>query len=311
MPVLLFKTEFASLPPWQAALRERMPELEVRLWPALGDAADIEYALVWKPPPDLFSALPNLKVIFSLGAGLDHLLKGVYLPPGVPVVRMQDSALTEGMCEYAVYMALRFLRRMAVYEAQQRSREWRHHLPQPRACELRAGVLGMGVIGRAVAGKLAAMGFEVAGWSRTSKRVADVQNFHGAGQLQAFLERSDILVCVLPLTEATRGILDRARMTRLPRGAFIINIGRGEHLVEQDLLELLEEGHIAGAALDVFAAEPLPDEHPFWRHPRITVTPHNASVTNPDTASAHVVDNIRRAMRGQPLTSVVDLTRGY
>jgi len=247
LPVLLFKTEFADPPPWKAALQQNMPDLEVRLWPDIGDARDIEYALVWKPPADLFDALPNLKVIFSLGAGLDHLLNGVRLPAGVPVVRMQDTALTEGMSEYTVYMALRHLRNMAVYEQQQNTRQWRQHLPQLRASEVRAGVLGMGVIGSAVAGSLATMGFDVAGWSRTPKDVAAVQSFHAEDQLERFLARSDILVCVLPLTKATHGIINAANMRKLPRGAYIINIGRGEHLVEQDLLESLAQGHLTGA----------------------------------------------------------------
>jgi glyoxylate/hydroxypyruvate reductase A len=311
LPVLLFKSDFADPPPWKSALQENMPELEVRLWPEVGDARDIDYALVWKPPVDLFDALPNLKVIFSLGAGLDHLLNGVRLPTGVPVVRMHDTALTEGMSEYTVYMALRHLRRMAVYEQQQNARQWRPHLPQLRASEVRAGVLGLGVIGAAVAGSLAAVGFDVAGWSRAPKDIAAVHSFHGDDQFDRFLARTDILVCVLPLTEATHGIINATNMRKLPRGAYVINIGRGEHLVEQDLLELLAQGHIGGAALDVFRVEPLPDGHPFWTHPRITLTPHCASLTNPFTASQHVVANIHRAMRGQPLSNVADLARGY
>ena len=184
MPVLLFKTDFPDPPPWKAALQAHMPELDVRVWPEVGDQRDIEYALVWNPSADLFDALPNLKVIFSVGAGLDHLLNGVKLPAGVPVVRMQDIALTEGMCEYTVYMALRHLRRMTRYEEQQRAREWCALVPQPRAAEMGVGVLGMGVIGSAVANSLAAVGFNVAGWSRTPKTLNAVQSFHGADQFE-------------------------------------------------------------------------------------------------------------------------------
>ncbi len=311
MPVLLLKSDIER-PGWPAALRARLPDLEVRVWPALGDPGEIDYALVWRPGADLLTRLPALRIIFSLGAGLDHLLnERVRLPPGVPIVRMVDPALTEGMSEYAVYMSLRFHRRMGEYDAQQRERVWRVLTPQPRAGERCIGVMGLGEIGGDIAVKLAGLGFDVSGWSRSPRKLENVRTLHGEAGLAAMLERSQILICVLPLTGETRGILNRDSLGRLPRGSYLINAGRGAHLVEDDLLSLLASGHLAGAALDVFEREPLAPTHPFWDHPRIVVTPHAASLTNPETAAVNIVDNIRRQRAGQALRNLVDPVRGY
>ncbi|MFQ6024595.1 MAG: 2-hydroxyacid dehydrogenase, partial [Acidiferrobacterales bacterium] len=283
-----------------------MPELEVRVWPDRGNPEEIEYALVWQPLHDALSNLPNLKVIFSLGAGVDHLLKETGLPEGVPIVRMVDPGLSEGMREYVLFHVLRYHRHMLEYEIQQRECRWQE-LPQTRPGDRRIGIMGLGVLGAEVAQKLTALGFAVAGWSRTAKMIDGVDSFHGRDQLDQFLEHTDILVCLLPLTSETEGILNRRTFAALPGGAYVINVARGRHLIEEHLLEALDSEHIAGATLDVFRTEPLPRDHPFWRHPKVTVTPHIASITSPDTGAIPVVENIRRHQKGEPLTNVVDV----
>jgi glyoxylate/hydroxypyruvate reductase len=310
MPALLLISppEIADI--WQEALRRAIPALEVRVWPDTGGRAEIEYAVVWKPPADSMRELPNLKAIFSLGAGVDYLFTGTELPRDVPVVRMIDPALTEGMTEYVLYHVLRYHRHMSDYEAQQRQRRW-SELPQTRPGDRNIGIMGLGVIGGDAASKLALLGFSVAGWSRSAKRLQHVRSFFGRDQLEAFLRRTEILACLLPLTPETEGILNKDTFAALPRGAFVISAGRGGHLIETDLVAALGSGHIAGATLDVFQTEPLPAEHPLWGHPKVTVTPHVASITNPYTASMQVAENIRRLQRGEALVGVVDRQRRY
>jgi len=273
-------------------------------------AAQIDYALVWAPRPGQLARLPNLKLIFSLGAGLDHLEGDGILPPAVPVIRMVEAQLTAGMTEYVLYHALRFHRDMPAYDAQQRRGEWRM-LAQIPAGERRVGILGLGVLGAAAARALVSLGFDVAGWSRARKSITGVASFAGDGELPALLARSDILVCLLPLTAATASILCAANFAHLPPGAFVINAGRGGHCVEADLLAALDSGRIAGAALDVFSVEPLPADSPLWTHPRVAITPHAASKTLPASSARHVIANIRRHRNGQAAGPVANLARGY
>ena len=310
MPILLCKGELDNWPHWKQALESRMPELEVRIWPDLSDPREIEYVLIWTPVDDVLHSLPNLKVIFSLGAGVDHLLQQPGMRWDLPIVRMVDPALTEGVSEYVLFHVLRYHRRMPEYEVLQRERSWRQ-LRQITPQERKVGIMGLGVIGADTAGKLATLGFDVAGWSRISGGLLGVECFQGREQLTPFLARTEILVCLLPLTAETDGIIDRQTLEALPRGAYLINAARGGHVVENDLLAALDSGHISGATLDVFATEPLPKDHPFWDHPKVTVTPHIASLTNPSTASAQIIDNVRRHQRGEPLTDLVNVTRGY
>ncbi|MDX1512417.1 MAG: glyoxylate/hydroxypyruvate reductase A [Gammaproteobacteria bacterium] len=310
MPVLLFISEIEPPGPWKRALEAQMPGLEVRIWPDLGEAGEVDYVLCWKPDVSVVGTLTRLKAIFSLGAGVDHLAGVSDQLPGVPVVRMVEPALTEGMTEYVVYQVLGFHRRMPEYAAQRARREWRE-LPQTRPQERGVGIMGLGVLGSEAARALVYFGFDVSGWSRTPKRLEGVTSFAGDDTLEAFLSRCEILVCMLPLTPATEGIINRETLRRLPPGAAVINVGRGGHLVEDDLLEALDSGHISGAALDVFEREPLPPDHPFWAHPRIIVTPHIASLTNPDTGARVVADNIARCEAGKALDNEIDFSRGY
>ncbi len=310
MPTLLFKSAIDDPLRWKRALEAKMPDLEVCVWPECGNTEKVEYALVWGEIGDMLRTLPNLKIVFSLGAGVDHLLPQEGLPRDVPTVRMLDAALTQGMSEYLMYHVLRFHRRMSEYESQQRARVWRP-MPQTEARDCRIGIMGLGVLGGDAAEKFHALGFPVSGWSRGPKSRSDIRCYHGKAQLKAFLRDLRVLVCLLPLTADTTGIINRDTLAALPRGACVVNAARGGHVVDNDLLAALDAGDLAGAVLDVFEHEPLPASHPFWSHPRVTLTPHIASLTNPDTAASHVVDNVRRQRRGEPLVGVVDAAKGY
>ncbi len=307
---LLFRSPVDSATRWRARLGALMPGLEIRVWPDIGDPAAIDYALVWRPEPGLLAALPRLKLILSLGAGVDHILGDPYLPPRVPIVRLVDPYLTDAMSEYVVLQVLRLHRQDFDYRAQQQAGIWRE-LDQKNAGERPVGILGFGEIGQAAGRKLAALGFPVSGWSRRERPVAGFRTHAGPEGLARLLGESEILVCLLPLTAATEGILCARTFAALPSGAGLVNAGRGAHLVEQDLIPALDSGQLSGAALDVFGEEPLPPGHPFWHHPRILVTPHIAGTTNPATAAPIVLDTIRRFETGQPLLNQVDPALGY
>lgn len=307
---LLFASADDPAADWVPLLHAAIPDLTIRVWPDVGDPAEIDFALVWRPHPGLLDGLPNLKLVFSLGAGVDAVLTGGALPDHVPLVRMVDDGLTEGMTEYVVLHCLAWHRQAGAYRAQQAERRW-HPLRETLARERRVGVMGLGVLGGDAARALAALRFDVSGWSRSPKSIPGVRCFHGAEHLPDFLARCDILVCLLPLTADTQGILNADLFARLPDGAVLINVARGGHLVEADLLAALDSGRLRGATLDVFATEPLPETHPFWAHPAVEVTPHVASITHPRTAVRQIAANIRNHASGKPLAGVVDRRRGY
>jgi glyoxylate/hydroxypyruvate reductase len=307
---ILFRSTPAATARWRPLLGALMPEHEIRYWPEVGDKAAIDYALVWQPEPGLLAGLPNLKLIFGLGAGIDHLLHDPALPREVPIVRLVDPYMTDAMSEFVVLSVLRLHRQDLDYLAQQRAALWQER-DQKNAAERPIGILGFGTLGRDAGRKLQALGFPVAGWSRRPQQVAGFASHAGAAGLDSLLAQSEILVCLLPLTAATTGILNARNFALLPRGAGLVNAGRGGHLVEADLIAALAAGQLGGAVLDVFAEEPLPPDHPFWRHPRIIVTPHVAAETHPPTAAPIIRDAIRRYEAGMPVDNVVDLARGY
>lgn len=310
MPNLLFISEIDPPGPWKKALEECVPGLEVKVWPDADTSREFDYVLCWKPPISALKDLTGVRAVFSLGAGVDHLAELAETMNDVPVVRMVEPALTEGMTGYVVYQVLRFHRSMPEYEAQRARREWRE-LPQIRPRDRRIGIMGLGVLGTEAASALVALGFDVSGWSRSAKSIEGVRSFSGTGELPAFLAQSDVLICMLPLTPETQGIINRDTISRLPAGAVVINVGRGGHLVEPDLIEALDSGHLAGAALDVFQVEPLPEEHPFWTHPRITMTPHIASLTNPLTGARVIAEHIERLESGMEPEHRVNFAKGY
>ena len=297
---ILFRSTPAATARWRPLLGELMPEHEFRFWPEIGDPAAIEYAMVWQPPPGLLAGLPNLRLIVGLGAGVDHLLRDPELPRHVPIMRLVDPYMTDAMSEYVVLQVLRLHRQDLDYLAQQRARLWEER-EQKNAAERPVSILGFGTLGQDAGRKLRALGFPVAGFT----------TFAGADGLAALAARSEILVCLLPLTAATEGILNAGLFARLPHGAGLVNAGRGGHLIEADLIPALDSGQLSGAVLDVLREEPLPPEHPFWGHPRIVVTPHIAAETHPPTAAAIIRDAIRRFAAGLPVANCVDWTRGY
>lgn len=307
---LLYRSASPYAELWKSELERRVPGLDFRAYPEIGDKEDIAVALVWKPPRGLLASLPRLKLIVSLGAGVDHLLGDPELPRDVPIMRLVDPYMVAQMSEYVLMQVLRLHRQDLAYAAQQRDEVWRE-LPQPEAAQRRVGILGLGQFGANAAATLRAHGFDVAGWSRRPKTIDGVTCHHGEAGFAAVLARSDILVCLLPLTSETSGILDKHAFALLPKGAMVINVGRGSHLVEEDLLAALDTGQLGGAALDVFRDEPLPQGHPIWRHPRIIVTPHIAAVTNPLTGAQIVADAIHRLREGRSLSNLVDRALRY
>ncbi|MEA2756295.1 MAG: glyoxylate/hydroxypyruvate reductase [Aliidongia sp.] len=308
--IVAFTSSYDSFHLWEPALRRAMPEIDLRPALEIGDPAEIDAAIVWRPPPGWLAGLPNLKLILSQGAGVDHILNDPLRPPHVPIVRLVDPYMTSLMVEYVTFQVLRLHLREPEFRRQQGRCEWREAGP-PLARDRRVGILGLGELGAAVAAALATLGFEVAGWSRTPKDLPGIASFSGTEALDAFLARTEILVCLMPLTAATRGILGRTTFDRLPRGAGVINAGRGGHLVEADLLEALASGQIADAVLDVFETEPLPHDHAFWHHPQIVVTPHVAARTNPTTAAQAMAANLRRLASGEAFPDRVDPETGY
>jgi glyoxylate/hydroxypyruvate reductase A len=308
---ILFYSLSDSQPDWTSAIAKVMPGESLRIWPDIGAREEIEFAIVWKPPPGLLASLPNLKGILSLGAGIDHLVSDPQLPRHLPIVRLIDPSLTAQMSEYVVMNVLRHHRLMPDYARQQAAGVWKPLLPPPLAHERRVGVMGLGVLGRDALAKLAPFGFRLRGWSRGPHDIAGVECFHGAQGLLPFLAGCDILVCLLPLSDMTRGILDAERLAALPRGASLVNAARGAHVIAADLIAALDSGQIAGATLDVFEPEPLPPDHPFWRHPRVTVTPHAAGWTIPDSAAGYMAAAMAAIRAGRRPTGLVDLSVGY
>ena len=311
---LVYVSESEVPDPWRDALVPEMPEVDFErdfhVWPEVPDPASVDVAIVWRPPPGALNDFPNLRAVINLGAGVDAIMADATYPRKVPLVRMVDPALTRHMSEFIVHRVLHFHRKFHIYDRMQRDHDWRE-LPQDDTLQKRVGILGLGHLGADAARRLAPFGFRLAGWSRTEKDIDGVQSFHGEAGLMPFLARTDILVCLLPLTPETEGILNARTLAALPPGAYVINAGRGPQMVEADLLEALDGGHLAGAALDVFHQEPQPGDSPFWDHPKVLLTPHVASLSSPASAAAEIAENIRRVRRGEPPNDVVDMGAGY
>jgi glyoxylate/hydroxypyruvate reductase A len=306
---LVFAGADEYLATFQEAAR-RVPQIDLVPYRPGMDLAGIRYLLMWRPVPGLAAAMPDLRAIFCFGAGVERLLGCTDIPQDIPIVRMVEPGLTQGMTEYVLWQTLRHHRRIWELEEAQAEGRWAPHW-YPAAWERPVGILGLGELGLAAGAKLAEFGFPVRGWSRHRKEQAGITSFAGLDELPAFLDGLEILVCLLPLTDATRGILNADLLARLKPGASLINAGRGGHLVEGDLLAALESGRLQAASLDVFSQEPLPADHPFWRHKRIFMTPHNASDTDPGGGLGEIARQIARDAAGLPLEHVADRQRGY
>ncbi|VVN66122.1 Glyoxylate/hydroxypyruvate reductase A [Pseudomonas fluorescens] len=306
---LLYKADPVRGEQWKRLFAEHAPDIEWRAWPDIGDPKDIRYLAAWQAPDDLETLLPNLQVLFALSAGVDQLDLD-RLPTTLPVVRLLDPSITRGMCEYASFAVLSLHRDMLRYRQQQMARCWQAHLLQP-AAKRRVGVMGLGTQAQQILATLQTFGFDLSGWARSEHRIAGVDCFAGAEQLPAFLSQCDIVLCVLPLTEQTKGILNRQLFQHLPKGAALVNMGRGGHLIEEDLLEALASGQLSAAVLDVLEQEPAAPDHPFWHHPQILLTPHIAAMTQPESAFSVLLENIRRHQRGESMLGQVDRERSY
>jgi glyoxylate/hydroxypyruvate reductase len=300
---------------WGKTMQAARPTMAVRVWPNVGDVADIQYVAAWLPPAGVVASLPNLKVIFSLGAGVDAILSDKSLPANIPIVRVNDPDLTMRMSEHIVMHVLMHHRQQLRIAENQRASRW-DCFPQHAASALRVGIMGLGVLGRDAAQKLSLLGFDVAGWSRSAKTIAGVRSFAGSGELPEFLARTDVLVCLLPATPETDGILNMTLFKSLshsgPLGApVLINAGRGRQQVERDILKALDEGVLHGASLDVFGKEPLPADSHFWQHPKVLLTPHSAADSDPATICGYIASQIERFEKTGELENLVDRNRGY
>ena len=293
--------------PWLAGFREALPGVDISVWEQGAPPAD--HAVVWAPPQQFLDQQPQLKAIFNIGAGVDALLK-LKLPPAAKLVRIEDGGMAVQMAEFVSHAVIRHFREFDAYEEEESQARWAFRRPRERK-DFPVGILGLGVLGERVAQALLHFEFPVRGWSRSPRQLAGVGCFAGAGQLDDFLRGTRFLVCLLPLTPETAGIMNLEHLARLMPGGYVINVARGAHLVDDDLIALIDSGHLAGAALDVFSTEPLPPEHPFWRHPKITVTPHTSARTLRDETIAQIAGKIRAFERGEPVAGVVDVDRGY
>ena len=314
MAILLAITGWDAQP-WFERLRALLPDREIVTPATIGDPTAIAYALSWRHPAGSLAGLPNLKANFSLGAGVDHMFHDRQLPD-VPIVRVVDANLRDRMSEWVVLNTLIHHRRQRMYDWQQDQLIWEEDADQPAAAEVRVGMMGLGVLGADAARKLATIGFDVAGWSRMPRKLDGIACFDGAAGLDAMLARTDILVALLPLTPDTRGILNARLFAKLARdgrlgGPILLNAGRGGLQVEADILAALDGGALKAASLDVFEVEPLPTSSPLWRHPRVTISPHNSAISTPDAILRYVVGEIGAFERGGSLNNIVDRARGY
>ena len=307
---LLFYSQFDDPVDWGRHLGNAMPGLDFRVWPNVGNPGDIEAALVWKAPEGELRKYPNLKLIINLGAGVDSIVKDRTLPAGIPIVRIADEEMSRMMSQFVLAAVLRHYRDFVSFARAQRERRW-HYLHPHEAATCRVGVMGLGNLGAMAASELVRQGFRVAGWARSPKSIEGVESFHGEAGFAPFLARTDILVVMLPLTPQTEGILDAKALALLPRGAKLVNVGRGLLVDEDALIAALRSGQVAEATLDVFRTEPLPESSPLWDFDQVLVTPHLASVAIPRTAARQVAENLRRVSAGEPLLNVVDPQRGY
>ena len=312
MSILLASTDFwEDMDVWSNGLKESMPEMDVRVYPDEGDVNEVEYAVVWKHPRGILNKYPNLKAILSLGAGVDHIISDPELPEGLPIVRLVDKKLTHEMCLHSLHWVLHFHSDQYLYRIQQQSREWIQQ-SSVQSEDRTIGIMGLGNIGKAIGDSLINLDFKVVGWgARPKESLGGIEYYCGHEQLADFLSQTDVLINVLPLTEDTKNILTKIELAFLPKGSFIINIGRGGIINESDLLTSLDSGHITAVALDVFAQEPLPENNSLWDHPLVYVTPHIAGQSNPGSAAQTIAENIRLIEKGETPYPIYSHSSGY
>jgi glyoxylate/hydroxypyruvate reductase A len=300
---------FDKLPPepWVQGLKQAFPQASVSAWTPGASPAD--HAIVWAPPQQFIDEQSGLQTLFNIGAGVDALLQ-LKLPPSLKVVRLDDAGMSVQMAEYVCHAVIRHFRELDGYDADTQAGKWSYRKPRSRA-DFAVGVMGLGVLGERVAKALQMFEFPVNGYSRSPKDLAGIRCFSGLQALPDFLAATRVLVNLMPLTPETENILNHATLSQLQKGGYLINVARGKHLVEEDLIALIDNGHLAGATLDVFRTEPLPAGHPFWQHPKITVTPHTSARTLREESIAQIVGKMQALQRGESINGVVDHQRGY
>ena len=309
MRILLYRGD-GEIGHWAEDLARAIPSVQTLGWQGGDTLGPCDYAVLWNPAPSLLPQLAHVKAVFLMGAGADAILKFGDALPEVPIVRLGDAGMAVQMAEYVAYATLRYFRRFHEYEEQARHGLWAP-LPVYAREEFTIGVMGLGKLGLRVVETMRSFGFPVRGWSRTPKAIPGVDCFAGMQALDAFLKGTRVLVSLLPLTAETHNLLDRRRLSLLPKGAYLINVARGAQLAEPDLLTLIRAGHIAGATLDVFRNEPLPAPHPFWEEPRITITPHISAVTLRVDAVRQIAQKIAAFEANEPVDDIVDRNLGY
>lgn len=305
---ILIVDQRRDLTPWIDAFKQLYPEVDLRIWPDVGDADNIDFALSWYHPEGIFKAFKNLKTISSMGAGVDHLFADKTIAEDIAFVRIIDNKLADCMSQYLLAAVSTITQKFITYFHHQNQTKWHTETP---AKPLNVGIMGLGQLGTHAAQHLTAAGFKVSGWSRTPHQLAKINCYAGKQGLTSFLQKTQILICLLPLTIETHHILNLQLFSRLPEGAHLINVARGDHLQEQDLLTALETGQLKSAVLDVFSTEPLPAEHPFWQHADIFITPHISSVSDPISVIPQIIENYQRSQQNKSLIHQVDRRLGY
>ena len=310
MSIAIFTRNAKHSTRWKGILQKELPNHRVEVYPEVEDTDAVQFLLCWKPEPGLIAKFPNLRVIQSLGAGVDHIFESHTIDPSITVSKIADHQLTHDMWEHVLSIVLLDMKNIPLYQKQQEDKVWKPKRYK-RFHEVTIGILGLGVIGSYTARQFASLGFRVCGWSRNEKQIEHVESFIGQEGLENICQRSDYLVNILPLTKATEGILSHDLFSKMKSSAFLINVGRGKHLIEDDLISCLNSDELRGASLDVFVEEPLPESHPFWTDSRILITPHIASLTYMDTVYPQIVENIKRMESNQPLLNMVSTENGY
>ncbi len=312
MSIVLASTDFwEDMEVWSNGLQKAMPEMDIKVYPDDGDVNEVEFAVVWKHPRGILKKYPNLKAILSLGAGVDHIISDPDLPEGLPIIRLVDKKLTHEMCLHALHWVLHFHSDQYLYRSQQLKRQWIQQ-SSIQTEDRTIGIMGLGNIGRSIGELLVTQSFNVIGWGANQKSsLTDIKYYYGQDQLSDFLGRTNILINVLPLTSDTTNIITKKELSLLPKDSFIINIGRGGIINEDDLLTLLSDGHIKAAALDVFTQEPLPENNSLWDHPSVYITPHIAGQSNPNSAGQTISENIYRIQKGELPYPIYSRTNGY
>ena len=312
MSIVLASTDFwEDMEVWSNGLQKAMPEMDIKVYPDDGDVNEVEFAVVWKHPRGILKKYPNLKAILSLGAGVDHIISDPDLPEGLPIIRLVDKKLTHEMCLHALHWVLHFHSDQYLYRSQQLKRQWIQQ-SSIQTEDRTIGIMGLGNIGRSIGELLVTQSFNVIGWGANQKSsLTDIKYYYGQDQLSDFLVRTNILINVLPLTSDTTNIITKKELSLLPKNSFIINIGRGGIINEEDLLTLLNDRHIKAAALDVFTQEPLPENNSLWDHPSVYITPHIAGQSNPNSAGQTISENIHRIQKGELPYPIYSKTNGY